>query len=130
MPPQQPATPSPPTILVVEDDPDTREFFIDLLAFAGYRVLPAASGREGLARIAEMPVDAVLLDVRLPDIDGYTICRRIRDSNQGSVPILIVTANRNPDHEAMAREAGATGFLTKPFLPDALTDRLSALVRR
>lgn len=118
-----------PTILVVEDDADTQQFLIDLLTAEGYHVLTAASGEEALAMMEATAVDGVTLDLRLPDMDGYTVCRHIRRSQEGEVPILVVSANRAPQDQAMACVAGATAYLTKPFPPNALLSRLSMLLR-
>ena len=126
----QQITPTRATILVVEDDADTRQFLIDLLTFEGYRVLDAESGGVALTCVAEEQVDGVVLDLRLPDIDGYTVCRRIRASEQGDLPVLVVSAEREVASKVRAREAGATDYLVKPFLPDALLGRLRALLPR
>ena len=122
--------PAVPTILVVEDDADTREFFVDLLISEGYQVRSAATGRAALAQLQEGPLEAVALDVRLPDTDGFTLCLQIRARMPATLPILIVTANLDPRMEAQAREAGATGLLTKPFPPEVLLDRIATLTHR
>ncbi|HSH78211.1 MAG TPA: response regulator transcription factor [Herpetosiphonaceae bacterium] len=118
-----------PTILVVEDDTDTQQFLIDLLTAEGYHVLTAASGEEALAMMEATAVDGVTLDLHLPDMDGYTVCRHIRRSQEGDVPILVVSANRTSQHQAMACVAGATDYLAKPFPPNALLSRLAMLLR-
>jgi len=118
-----------PTILVVEDDADTQQLLIDLLTAEGYHVVTAASGEEALAMMEATAVDGVTLDLRLPDMDGYTVCRHIRRSQEGDVPILVISANRTPQHQAMACVAGATDYLAKPFSPNALLSRLATLLR-
>ena len=108
------------TVLVIEDDEDTRAFEEDLLAMEGYAVLGAASGQAALAQVAAHRIDVILLDRRLPDADGIELCRRLREHVDGVVPIILVTADHSPGLEAAAREAGATTFVRKPFLPDDL----------
>ncbi len=112
------------TVLVIEDDEDTREFVEDLLSMAGYMVLGAASGKAALAQVAAHPIDVILLDRRLPDADGIELCRRLRGQVDSAVPIILVTADRSPGLEAAARDAGATDFLPKPYLPADLLGRL------
>jgi DNA-binding response OmpR family regulator len=114
--------------LVVEDDPDTLEFYVALLEASGYRVLAAATGRAGLEHLSNPPIHGVVLDRRLPDIDGLLVCRRLRDRLGPNVPILIVTADHDPMLANAARAAGATAFLSKPFEIDELLGRLAALV--
>lgn len=120
--------PTSPTILVVEDDPDTREFIVMLLSFAGYHTLEAASGGRALTTIAEQTVQVIVLDFRLPDMDGLTVCRHLRANGYSDVPIILVTADRALDLELRAKEAGVTTLLAKPFQPEALLDRLAGLL--
>jgi DNA-binding response OmpR family regulator len=115
------------TVLIIEDDQDTRQFVEDFLTMMGYTVLGAASGQAGLVAAASQPVDVILLDRRLPDADGIDLCRRLREGQASRVPIIFLTADRSPRLEAQARAAGATDFLYKPFLPTDLLQRLSQL---
>ena len=112
------------TVLVIEDDEDTRQFVEDILTMSGYAVLGAASGKAALAQVAAHAIDVILLDRRLPDADGLELCVRLRDLVDGAVPIIIVTADRSRGLEAAARDAGATDFLRKPYLPADLLRRL------
>jgi len=121
--------PVPATILVVEDDPPTSEFLVDLLDMEGYATRIAASGKDALAQLTEQPVNAVLLDRRLPDMDGLDVCRQIRHSINAAVPIILLTADHSLALEAAARDAGATVYLPKPMPPEVLLRRLAALVR-
>ena len=116
----------PRTILVVEDDPNTRDFYESLLQAAGYQVLSAASGQQTRALVATRPFDGVLLDYRLPDTIGLELCQELRAALGPDVPILLVTADRDPMLETWAHTAGATAFLGKPFLPDELLALLAA----
>jgi DNA-binding response OmpR family regulator len=125
---------APKTILVVEDDPDTRDFYESLLQAAGYEVLSASSGQQTRAMVATRPFDGVLLDYRLPDTIGshlpatigLDLCRELRAALGPDVPILLVTGGRDPMLEPQAYAAGATAFLGKPFNPDVLLALLTA----
>ncbi len=114
-------------ILVVEDDLDTREFYEYLLTAEDYRVLSASTGQEALAHVAAQSVQGVVLDRRLPDVDGVNLCRLLRQRVEPHVPIIFVTADREPTLEAAARAAGITDFLLKPFHPVDLLDRVRRL---
>jgi len=112
------------TVLVIEDDEATRQFVEDLLIMSGYAVIGAASGQAALAHVASRGFDVILLDRRLPDADGVTLCRSLREHVDSGVPIILVTADRSPGLEAASRAAGATDFLLKPYLPADLLRRL------
>jgi CheY-like chemotaxis protein len=119
-----------PTILVVEDDAETREFFVLLLTDAGYQVRVAATGQAGLVHLDAGPLHAAVLDLGLPDMDGYTLCRHIRARMPSPFPILIASASLEPSYEKQANAAGATACFRKPFPPEQLLDALAALVDR
>ena len=126
----------PRTILVVEDDTDTREFYEALLRAAGYEVLSASSGQQTRTLVATRPIDAVLLDYHLsdtigsglPDMIGLDLWRELRTALGPDVPILLVTAGRVPLLESRFYAAGATAYLGKPFNPDELLTLLAAYV--
>ena len=113
-------------ILIIEDDEDTLEFLDFFLTSSGYQILSAPSGAEGLASANTESIDLILLDRRLPDMDGVDICRQLRQRLDGSVPIIMMTADRGLGLEAMARAAGANDFLRKPFQPELLLKCLAA----
>ena len=121
------STPQTTRMLVVEDDLDTREFYEDLLIAEGYHVLAASTGQQALAHIAAQSVQGIVLDRRLPDVDGVLLCRLLRQRLGAQVPIIFVTADRDPDLEATARAAGITAFVLKPFHPAELLDRVQRL---
>ena len=123
-----PPVPVPVTILIVEDDPATSEFFADLLDFAGYHAQVAASGTAALAAFPQEPIHLVLLDRRLPDMDGLDVCRTLRHSGAATVPIILLTADHSPDLGARAQDAGITAYLPKPVDPQVLLDRIAALL--
>ena len=114
------------TILVVEDDPMLREFLSDLLSIEGYRPLCAESGTQALQMLAEITPDLVLLDLRLPDLDGYEVCQRIRATSEQRIPILMVSANRDPRDVLTALHVGVDDYLRKPFDVEELLAQVRA----
>lgn len=115
-------------ILSVEDDERIRTAVKLALEDEGWTVAEAENGEQALARFAQSPADVVLIDIMLPDIDGFEVCRAIRRTSD--VPIIMVTA-RDDTHDVVAGlEAGADDYLTKPFAPKELSARIRALLRR
>ena len=119
-----PTSPQTIRILVVEDDLDTREFYEVLLMSEGYPVVAAGTGHEALAHVADEVVQCIVLDRRLPDFDGVQLCGLLREHVDPDVPIIFVTADRDPALKATARQAGITDFLLKPFNPTDLVERI------
>ncbi len=117
------------TILVVDHDIDTVEFYEDLLASAGYQVLRAASGQEARTLAARQTIAGIMLANRLSDTTGVALCREFRMTFGPRMPIMLVTGDREAGLEARAFAAGATVFLRKPFEPDVLLTLLEAYVR-
>ncbi|MDB5671793.1 MAG: Chemotaxis protein CheY [Alphaproteobacteria bacterium] len=120
-------------ILMIEDDRRLAAMVEAYLANNGYRVAHAATGEAGLAHLrGDEPVEAVLLDLMLPDGDGLDICRRIRalPPPAASVPILMLTAKGDPFDRVIGLEMGADDYLPKPFEPRELLARLRAVLRR
>ncbi len=112
----------------VEDDERIRTAVRLALEDEGWKVDEAENGEEALVRFAQNPADVVLIDIMLPDIDGFEVCRAIRRASD--VPIVMVTA-RDDTHDVVAGlEAGADDYLTKPFAPKELSARIRALLRR
>ena len=115
-------------ILTVEDDERIRTALRLALEDEGWEVDEVASGEEALAAFDRVPADVVLVDIMLPGIDGFDICRALRKSSD--VPIVMITA-RSDTHDVVAGlEAGADDYLTKPFAPKELSARIRALLRR
>ncbi len=115
-------------ILTVEDDERIRTAVKLALEAEGWEVAEAAAGSEALECFEQRPADVVLIDIMLPDIDGFEVCREIRKTSD--VPIVMVTA-RDDTHDIVAGlEAGADDYLTKPFAPKELSARIRARLRR
>jgi len=115
-------------ILTVEDDERIRTAVKLALEDEGWKVEEAETGEDALERFARQPSDVVLIDIMLPDIDGFEVCRAIRRTSD--VPIIMVTA-RDDTHDVVAGlEAGADDYLTKPFAPKELSARIRAMLRR
>ena len=115
-------------ILTVEDDERIRTAVTLALEEEGWEVKETANGEDALVAFAQDPSDVVLIDIMLPGIDGFEVCRRIR--RLGDVPIVMVTA-RSDSHDVVAGlEAGADDYLRKPFDPKELSARVRALLRR
>nr|WP_156000976.1 two-component system response regulator CseB [Streptomonospora sp. PA3] len=114
--------------MFVEDDDVIRETTGLSLERDGFRVTPAADGREGLALFRARPPDAVLIDVVLPHLNGVSLCRRIRE--ESLVPVLMLSARDDPVDIVVGLEAGADDYVTKPFDSAVLTARLRAALRR
>jgi DNA-binding response OmpR family regulator len=117
------------TILVVEDEPQLALGLKDALEFEGFRVLTCGTGREGVAFAKSEHPHAVLLDLMLPDINGYQVCEEIR-STDALVPILMLTAKSQEADKIRGLDVGADDYVTKPFSVGELVARIRAIFRR
>lgn len=122
---QQPAL-AQTVILVIEDDPALRGFLSDLLEGEGYRAHCVESGAQGLQALEEITPDLVLLDLMLPDLDGYAVCQKIRAHSQRRIPVVMLSANRDPLDVLEALHVGADEYLRKPFDVEDLLAQIRA----
>ena len=116
-------------VLVVDDEPAVRQALERALAAEGHDVAVAGDGRAALERLVDQPVDAVVLDVAMPGLDGLEVCRRLRGAGDRT-PVLMLTARDAVDDRVAGLDAGADDYLVKPFALKELKARLRALVRR
>jgi two-component system cell cycle response regulator DivK len=112
-------------ILAVEDQEDNMQILRDLVTSAGYEIVEAENGEAALAAVAERRPDLILMDIRLPIMDGYEAMRRIKaDPLLRSIPIIAVTSHALGDGEVKARAAGCDDFVPKPYSPRQLLAKI------
>ncbi|MEK5202664.1 two-component system OmpR family response regulator [Bacillus mycoides] len=114
------------TILIVEDEDILREIMKDYLLNEGYNVLEAIDGKEALSIFEEHEVHLIILDIMLPELDGWAVCRRIR--KKSNVPIIMLTARVDEDDTLLGFEMGADDYVTKPYSPPILLARAKRLI--
>ena len=120
-----------PRVLVVEDEPNIRELVCLHLGLEGYACDGVGDGREALTRAEAQRFDLLVLDVMIPELDGLSLCRAVRNGRTNhDVPILILTARREESDKVVGLESGADDYLTKPFGVRELVARARALLRR
>ncbi|MBU8713775.1 response regulator transcription factor [Brevibacillus parabrevis] len=115
-------------ILIVEDEPILREIMKDYFENEGYAVLEAADGKEALALFQAHDVHLIILDIMLPELDGWSVCQRIRKISR--VPIIMLTARADEDDTLFGFELGADDYVTKPYSPPVLLARAKRLLER
>jgi len=116
------------TILVVEDEQSISEVVTLYLTRSGYQVIAAHDGRTALQELTKAKPDLIILDLMLPEIDGWEITRRVRA--EGNTPIIMVTARREESDRILGLEMGADDYVLKPFSPQELVSRVRAVLRR
>lgn len=122
---------SPPLVLVVDDFQDNREMFAEFLSLSGFRVAEASTGREAIDRGFELLPDVILMDLSLPELDGWEATRQLKnDPRTRHIPIVALTGHALADHSREAREAGCDAFLTKPCLPEVLVVEIRRMLER
>lgn len=120
-----------PKVLIVDDHPSSRMTAVALLSVEGYNVLETDSGLGALALVVEANPDLILLDVMMPEMDGFEVCRRLKQDEQTRlIPVVFITALNDRRSRIMGIEAGGDDFLTKPFDRLELTARVRSLVRQ
>ena len=117
-------------LLLVEDDPDIQRVVVMALEFAGgWDVSVASNGREGLERAAALRPDVILLDAMMPVMDGMQMCHALKASpDLSEIPVVFLTARGQPEEVQAALDAGAVGYLVKPFDPMTLADELASIM--
>ena len=116
-------------ILLVEDETKVAELIKKGLVFENYCVESVSRGESALRRLSKKNYDLLILDIYLPGIDGFEVCRRLRESGK-QIPILILTVRDGIQDKVNGLQLGADDYLTKPFEPDELKARVNALFRR
>ena len=120
-----------PHLLIVEDEPDIQKLILLHLERDGFECRAVASGADALQDVSARPPDLVVLDIMLPGIDGFEVCRRIRaDPNTAAIPIIMLTAKADEVDRVVGLEMGADDYLVKPFSPRELVARVRAVLRR
>lgn len=117
------------TILVVEDEEPIRELVATALRFTGFEVGTASTGRDGLAEARKATYDLVVLDVNLPDLDGFAVCRKLRAESE-QIPVIFLTARDDPADLRTGFTGGGDDYVTKPFSLEELMLRIDAVLRR
>jgi two-component system alkaline phosphatase synthesis response regulator PhoP len=118
-------------VLVVEDEPDVAELIRYNLTKEGYDVIVVANGAEGLKRARETKPDIILLDIMVPQLNGWEVCRRLKqDPETRAIPVIMVTGRVEEGDKVLGFEMGADDYVTKPFSPRELVARVRAVVRR
>ena len=115
-------------ILMIEDDGRLSAMVAEYLSASGYRVVVHGRALDGLAALEAEPFDALVLDVMLPDLDGFEVCRRVRA--RSAIPVLMLTARGDATDRVVGLELGADDYLPKPFSPKELEARIATILRR
>jgi two-component system, OmpR family, alkaline phosphatase synthesis response regulator PhoP len=119
------------TILIIEDEKDIAEILEYNLRKEGYQTITAANGEEGLEKIRKNSPDIIILDLMLPGIDGFDVCRQLKtDKKTNTIPILMLTAKSEDTDIVTGLELGADDYVTKPFSPKVIIARIRAIIRR
>ncbi len=117
-------------IMVVDDEPQILNFLKKGLSYKGFEVVAAANGEQALDLARDMTPNLVVLDLMLPDLDGYEVCRRLRAGQDTEVPILMLTARDDLPAKVSGLDCGADDYITKPFAFEELLARIRANLRR
>ena len=115
-------------VLVVDDTNTDLKKLETIIAEAGYSVITASSGKDALEKAKSMHPDAVFLDVIMPDMNGFQVCRAIKtDAATKDIPVVIVSSKGEKTDKVWGEEQGATGYITKPYTPEQIVTQLRAL---
>ncbi len=126
----KPMASEPATILIIDDSAENRLLLSSQLGIEGYEVLQAEAGREGIDMAEEVDPDLILLDVMMPEMNGFEVCRHLKgNGSTGGIPIIMVTALREVQYRIKGIEAGADEFLSRPHHREELLVRVQALIQ-
>jgi len=118
-----------PLILVVDDTRDSRELFVEFLRLSGFQAEQAASGAEALDKAATLRPSAIVMDLEMPEMDGWEATRRLKaDERTRSIPVVALSAHVMEGARKKATEAGCSGFLPKPCYPSQVSDELRRIL--
>jgi CheY-like chemotaxis protein len=116
-------------ILLVDDFDDAREMYRQYLEYSGYRVAEAASGKEAIDKATDLLPDVILMDLSMPDVDGWEATRILKaDKRTSRIPVMALTGHALAGHSDVARRAGCDAFVTKPCLPADLVKELEKML--
>jgi len=117
-------------ILVVDDEPELVKAMQIRIELAGYEILVACNGREGLEKARKEKPDLIILDLMLPKMDGYKVCAMLKhDARYMKIPIIMLTARAQESDEKLGYECGADCFITKPFQHEAVLAKIKELLK-
>ncbi len=128
--PEVAAAPEPATktVLTIDDSRTMRDMLNMALSGAGFTVVQAVDGQDGLTRLAQQPVDVIITDINMPKLDGYGVIRAVRsDPAYNNTPILVLSTEAEQESKDIAKDAGATGWIVKPFDPDGLVNIVNSV---
>jgi len=129
MKPLEKAAPSRPMVLVVDDEPDMRSLLSDLLSFSGFEVSTADDGVQGLKMAQQLMPQCMLLDIMLPKLDGFQVCRLLKYNEKfAQIPIIMLTARNHPKDRELAENSGADGYIVKPFETKHLIEEIKRTI--
>jgi two-component system, chemotaxis family, chemotaxis protein CheY len=118
------------TILAVDDSRTMRQMIEGCLTLAGFSVVTAVDGSDGLAKLAGLEPDVIITDINMPVMDGYEFIANVRGGTHSPhAPILVLTTESSAEKKQRARDAGATGWIVKPFQPDRLVEAIRRVMR-
>ncbi len=115
-------------ILIVEDEKNMQEIIAEYMRRGGHTCFTADDGMDALLALKNTPVDLMILDIMMPHLDGFSVCKMAREMS--SIPIIILTAKSNEDDKLKGYDLGADDYMTKPFSPKVLLAKANALLRR
>lgn len=116
------------TILIIEDENKIRQILYDYFISENYKVIQACDGREGIEKFEKEDIDLIILDIMMPKLDGWSVCRRIRKNSD--IPIIMLTARTDESDELLGFELKVDDYVKKPFSPSVLVARVKTLLNR